>query len=303
VNLYSQFLRNDSIAIFLLHGVINDLCTGIRNYNRKHIPKAEFETFLQELLENGGIPISMDQMIQINREKSAIPEKCFIITFDDGFANNFFTASPVLEKYNIPAIFYITSSFVSENYSPWIDRLERLFDNTNEGEVQLYWDDSPRKFHSADDKIHLLEEVRTYIKKNSHINPDEFVKEIHHQLETPETFSSSHELDLKLNDEQIKELSEKALFTIGGHTVSHRIMSFLDLETLDFEINDCLNYLGKIIGNRPVHFSYPEGLKHCFNTQVIKALKNQGVLCCPTAINGVNRNISNLFTLRRITVL
>ena len=51
------------------------------------------------------------------------------------------------------------------------------------------------------------------------------------------------------------------------------------------------------------HYSYPEGMHNSFNNRVIKVLKNNGIKICPTAIEGYNTSVSDLFNLRRVIVL
>jgi peptidoglycan/xylan/chitin deacetylase (PgdA/CDA1 family) len=54
-----------------------------------------------------------------------VPRRYAAITFDDGYANNFIIAKPVLERYNAPAtLFLMTAAANSSGF--WWDRLERI---------------------------------------------------------------------------------------------------------------------------------------------------------------------------------
>jgi peptidoglycan/xylan/chitin deacetylase (PgdA/CDA1 family) len=44
------------------------------------------------------------------------------ITFDDGYLDNFDCAVPVLERYSLPATFFVVSDWVESNVVPWWDR-------------------------------------------------------------------------------------------------------------------------------------------------------------------------------------
>ena len=50
------------------------------------------------------------------------------------------------------------------------------------------------------------------------------------------------------------------------------------------------------------HFSYPEGFQGSFTEETIRLLKAQGVVCSPTAIEGINEAGSDPFHLFRIMV-
>jgi peptidoglycan/xylan/chitin deacetylase (PgdA/CDA1 family) len=53
---------------------------------------------------------------------------CVAVTFDDGYADNLLTAMPLLEKYAVPATFFISSDPVERGREFWWDDLERMSD-------------------------------------------------------------------------------------------------------------------------------------------------------------------------------
>ena len=79
-------------------------------------------------------------------------------------------------------------------------------------------------------------------------------------------------------------------------------MSFLNERDLNNEISKSLELIKKNIGITSHHYSYPEGLAHCYNDKVITELKKQGILSCPTAEHGLNVPDTNSFKLKRIFI-
>jgi peptidoglycan/xylan/chitin deacetylase (PgdA/CDA1 family) len=67
----------------------------------------QFESHLQTLLDNGLTPISLDQLIQHLRTGEPLPDKPIVITFDDGYAGHYEHVLPLLQKYKVPATFFI----------------------------------------------------------------------------------------------------------------------------------------------------------------------------------------------------
>jgi poly-beta-1,6-N-acetyl-D-glucosamine N-deacetylase len=67
----------------------------------------EFEHHLQQLLENGLTPISPDQLVQHLRTGAPLPEKPVLITLDDGYAGHYEYVYPLLQKYQVPATFFV----------------------------------------------------------------------------------------------------------------------------------------------------------------------------------------------------
>ena len=123
-------LKNNDYIIFLFHGVIDKDNYKIRNYSKKHINKKKFETFLKKCKKIGN-PISIEDLVDYKNCKKKLPQKSFIISFDDGFENNYSIAIPILKKLNIPAVFYLSTDFVENNSMSWIDKVEYCFENYN----------------------------------------------------------------------------------------------------------------------------------------------------------------------------
>lgn len=71
------------------------------------ISESAFEKDLKFLSENGYTTIFMQDLIDYTQGKSDLPEKPVVLTFDDGYFNNFAYAFPLLQKYNSKAVISI----------------------------------------------------------------------------------------------------------------------------------------------------------------------------------------------------
>lgn len=105
-----------------------------------------------------------------------------------------------------------------------------------------------------------------------------------------------------LTKEQIVELSEDSLCTIGSHTVSHCILKNKDAD-LQNEFLDSKRNL-EILVKKPVeHFAYPYGTPFAISKKVVKRLKDTGlyrsaVCTIPAYIN--KYSVDNMYSLPRI---
>jgi len=296
-------LKNDALTMFLFHGVVTKHDYEIRNYIRKHLDRDYFYSFLRNALDQGGKALSMDEVVHYYEEGKGYPPKSFAVTFDDGFENNLTVAAPILDNLNIPSIFYLTSGWIENNTMGWIDRLEYCFEETESVALLLPWNKESVYVSTPDEKIELLEQIRSRIKTSEEINSYDFVSDIFRQCGLNEPASGSGQLDKKISWDQINKLLENDLFSIGGHTVNHPVMAHLKDDDLEFEIGHNIEAILKHTSVEKItHFAYPEGLEYCYSDRVISALKNHGIKSSPTAISGYNGKNVELFHLNRFLV-
>ena len=112
--------HNDNLVILLYHGVSDVSDKGICNMNKKHIDVKVFYSQMKYLRSNCNL-ISMDEVIYYKNLNQKFPSNSVVITFDDGFKNNHNIAAPILDKFNIPATFYVCSGMIDSNKLFWTD--------------------------------------------------------------------------------------------------------------------------------------------------------------------------------------
>ena len=300
VDAYVRRLSRDELAIFLFHGVVDGHREGVRNYTRKHLERDDFEKLVRTLADRG-VALSMDDVLARLRGGGAFPSGAYAITFDDGFANNLEVAAPVLEASATPATFYVTTRFVAENRMSWIDRIEYAVNATSIGSASLP-DGSSVSFDDATSKVATLDRVRATVKTSPDLDVDRFVESFCAQLGARPVDHLDGPLDRKLTWPEVSALASHELFTVGGHSRTHAILSFLDDARLADEVDGSLADLERHAGVPAHHFSYPEGLAHCYSPYVVDRVRDAGVEICPTAIDGTNRPGADPFHLRRINV-
>ena len=297
---YLNKLKKDRFVIFLFHGVIDKDFEGVRNYTKKHMNVDTFEEIILNLKKKGN-PISMDEIVYYQNINKDIPKYSYAITFDDGFYNNYTLARPILENYSTPATFYISTNLIENNYMTWIDKLEYCLNKAPCLNILLPWNAHPIKLIDENSKINCLEQIRKNIKSNpSFYNIQNFVDNIYYQCSEKQIAESDHILYKKMKWDQIREMNLNSLFTIGGHSHNHVSLGSLNYADLRYEIETSIDLVKNNVGINLVHYSYPEGQKSDYSIDVINLLKKFGIKCCPTAIDGLNDQNTDLFHLRRI---
>ena len=92
------------------------------------------------------------------------------------------------------------------------------------------------------------------------------------------------------------------LFTIGGHSTYHDILSLQSIENAKKDINLSIDLLEYNLQRKVFDYSYPEGQRNHYNKKIKDLLKKKKIRFCPSAITGVNKFNDNLFDLKRIMV-
>lgn len=290
------------LIILAYHGVTKAKSLGIENYHSKHIAESEFRKQLAFMSTHCAV-LSMDEVVHYYTEQIPFPKNAVAVTFDDGFENNYTVAAPLLVEYGIKATFYITAGMIDSEKMFWVDVVEDCINLTKHESVRIHLE-KPCTFHlnATTDKIAALEIIKAFCKNVPVPEKDRVLNEVITQTEV--TPSVSHaENYRKISTRQLQEMEANELFTIGGHSYEHNILSnFETTEQMKNDISMSMSRLHEILGKRVVHYAYPEGQPQHYNQQVIDFLKSRDIICCPSAVHGENNGTEDLFNLKRIMV-
>ena len=75
-----------------------------------------------ELLAKEFRPLSLDKLAILLQTEEKIPKRSVVVTFDDGYRDNFENAMPILDQVGIEAAFYVTVECVEKRRPPWPSR-------------------------------------------------------------------------------------------------------------------------------------------------------------------------------------
>jgi len=158
-------------------------------------------------------------------------------------------------------------------------------------------------FSSVGERIALLDAIRVRAKVDPSIDRAALVACTFQQCGVDEAMTWDDALDRKLSWAQVRALAAQDGFIVGGHTHSHAMLSFCTPADREREIAMSVRLLRECAGVVARHYAYPEGLAHHYDDAVIARLKTHSIVCCPTAIDGVNTHEADPFHLRRIPVM
>jgi peptidoglycan/xylan/chitin deacetylase (PgdA/CDA1 family) len=214
--------------------------------------KTSFEGHMETLARHYS-PVSIDDVAQFAKSGRQLPPRAVAVTFDDGFADNYEVALPILSRYGIPATFYIMVDAVANGALPWYCRIRYAFSTTAKAKWsspetnQSYTLNSPLARKAA-----MTAAWETAAKMIGRLQQD-FVAGVERSLEI-EPVNAPH--GFMLTWEQVRAL-KKAGHIIGAHTLSHPNLAHVSDGEARLEIVGSQKTLEKEMGESVEHFSYP----------------------------------------------
>lgn len=84
------------------------------------VAPARFESHLQYLAEAGYQTITLDDLLYALAQGRMLPEKPVILTFDDGYEDNYTNAFPILRQHGAVAHFFIVTDFINQGRTGYL---------------------------------------------------------------------------------------------------------------------------------------------------------------------------------------
>jgi peptidoglycan/xylan/chitin deacetylase (PgdA/CDA1 family) len=180
------------------------------------------------------------------------------IMFDDGYKDNIEFASPILEKYNVKASFYVVTDCIDKNIPTWTHTFEHLFQKTQITHLRIDFDFLPEELHVTDlptrkERLAYAKKLKPFLKNlpsNQRSQVLERVKETYTDCSVPRIMMNWHDL---------KALKQQGHY-IGSHTVSHNMLATIsNEEEIQQELAESAMKIELQLGHFPETISYPIG--------------------------------------------
>ncbi len=100
------------LPIIMYHSILKDSA----RHGEYVISPDELESDLKYIKENGFTTVTTEELITYTNGGAELPEKPIMLTFDDGYYNNYLYLFPLLKKYNCKAIIGVIGTY-SQQYT------------------------------------------------------------------------------------------------------------------------------------------------------------------------------------------
>jgi len=240
--------------------------------------------------------ITIDQAIeQIHAKK--IEQESVVLSFDDGFNDNFNYLLPVLKRFNVPAVLYISPSVIGTERSLWFQAIINYFFSIKEETVSLAISNTQYDLSSSKKRYEAAFSLMQYLQKNK--SPQAF-NDIIEQLAGEQCLPQ--EADRHLSWSELEALTKEPLITIGAHSQNHFPLGYCSEELSFLEITQSITQLRERLGISVRHFSYPRGHQSDFCDYHKSLLQKQGIISSVSTLRGVNRGGEDDYCLKRVGI-
>lgn len=293
--LHRIFLR-DEVTIVAYHGIlprqlkVDHTCFISESCFRNQIRylKRHFET------------IHLSEAIERIRN-GTIYRPTAVITFDDGFQNNFDVAFPILCESELPATIFLTTGLINTDDTVWFCRLSRALARTSKHVLE--WKGQRFDMSAPGPRFETLVGIQARLKELAHpeliVELREIMVELGDDPDYPIGIGSPYRM---LSGEAIKEMAATGLIEFGAHTHTHAILSRLSAEKREDEIRRSVTAVRELTGRPCQLFSYPNGLAQDYDAETITTLENCGIRAAVSCIAGPNDGGTPIMELRRYAI-
>ena len=253
--------------------------------------RGEFERQAAYLKKNFTILSLGDFLLHLEKNKD-FPSRSVLLTFDDGQADFYQNAFPILKSYKIPAAVFLATRFIGTGERFWWDELMCYLSETGLNKFKFRG-----RYFDLEHKIRVFNELVPVMQRCTLLQLRSALDEIKGILEV----RSIKEGHLSLGWSEIKEMSREGI-SFGAHTHSHINLAKTPYEEARKEILLSKDIIQDRLKEKIESFAYPYGGINDFDGSHGKILKESGFKIAFTAVSGRITKNSDFFRLGRINI-
>ena len=257
------------------------------------------------ILKRHFVVLSIDEFASFLERQEPFPDSACLITFDDGWSDNFRNAWPILQQQRVPALIFLPVNYIGAGRLFWREELTNLLASVL---AEVERDPTRRarfaellapaglghvlEIEHADPRPELIDLVEQW--RGADLDTKELVACVgaelgDHVVPHPDAF---------MDWRQVAAMSEAGI-AFGGHTVEHRILTELSDAEARSEIGGSKQALDARLELSSPSFSYPNG---AWNARLAALVREAGYRFAFTTKAGYVDCAADPFSLVRINI-
>jgi len=261
---------------------------------------AEFERQMEYLTKWYNV-VSVKELIGwLNGEKE-LPPHAALITFDDGYLDNYTNAFPILRQHGLPALIFLATGHIGTDVPFYWDLAAYCFHHTAKDHISFphgrdaHWADHDELDTVSKDWTEALKALPEPEKQSWVERLPEIL-----QVSIPEGYFQG----LMMDWDQAREMSAGGI-EFGGHTLSHPILTRISFEEAKSQIAGSRRRVQAETDQEVLGFAYPNGMMTDLNRGIEGLVAEAGYRVAFTLLHGPSPRKevrSNPFAIRRIFI-
>ena len=281
LNLLLRIRLRKKALVLMYHRVLNEHeITNTYSHPGIFVGRDSFERHIKYIKKHFN-PVTLDQFVSHLENQMPFPDITCLITFDDGWKDNFTNAFPILQKYQVPAVIFLTTNYIGAEKNFWQETLSSLLfelhrqcmtdENKATDALTVQYQGlkkliSCRKSELKETISNLVAAQKERPMEETGLLVDRLIKFLAPSSEIPENQGAF------LTWDEIREMDSNGI-KFGSHGNNHKILVNLQAKETREEIRGSKERL-EIALKEPVEaFSYPNG---DYNDQVVSHVSDSG---------------------------
>ncbi|MGD0939359.1 MAG: polysaccharide deacetylase family protein [Terracidiphilus sp.] len=207
-----------------------------------------------------------------------------LITFDDGYLDNYSVAFPILRSHGAQGVFFLSTGMVGSCHLPWWDEIAYLVKTARKRRFTLSY---PSGLAVDIDKNGVAESLQAILRSYKNPENQESARFIQELKEASMSDDPPKTLRRFLSWDEA-QVMRKAGMAFGSHSHSHQVLSQLDLATQREELSGSWAILKEQLGVEANVLAYPVGHKGSFSEQTAKIALESGYRAAFSHYGGTN---------------
>lgn len=247
--------------------------------------------------------LSIEEFASRMRNGGSMPSRSCLITFDDGWSDNYSRAFPLLRKHGLSAVVFLPVDYIGSGKRFWQETLTRALVHAvdNSGSpigrrlLELVGLHEPYPMTDEQGKL-LLREMVGRLKQVSPATRDAVMEQASAVL--AETGDRAPDIDTFLSWEQVREMAAAGI-DFGSHAASHELLDRLPNDVVREEVASSKRKIEAVLGRPVIAFSYPNG---DYDANTCSTVAAEGYQVAFTTEAGVVGRGDDRFCLRRVNI-
>jgi peptidoglycan/xylan/chitin deacetylase (PgdA/CDA1 family) len=229
--------------------------------------------------------LTLDAALEIVHGR-AVPERTSILlTFDDGYRDNFVEAFPVLARHNASATFFLPTAFVGTGRLPWWDEAAWMIKRSTSPSIELTYP-QPATFRlDVPDRAPVIMDVLNLFKRAAVADTTRFLDELSSACASPRPGDEAERCFLDWDEARAMQ---RGGMYFGSHTHNHEILSRLPYQQQLAELSTSRSLLESELDREIDTLAYPHGKTHSFSPDTFQALRDTGYHTAFSFYSGIN---------------